>query len=105
MPLLTITSTNGVTKTIEAQSGQSVMEIIRKEGFDDLLALCGGYRSCATCHVIVDPDNFAKLGPISEDENDLLDSSDARTPTSRLSCQIQFGLDLDGLQVTIAKDM
>ena len=33
----------------------SVMEIIRDNGFDELLALCGGSRSCGTCHVFVDP--------------------------------------------------
>jgi 2Fe-2S ferredoxin len=31
------------------------MEVLRDHGFDDLLALCGGCCSCATCHVFVDP--------------------------------------------------
>jgi 2Fe-2S ferredoxin len=101
---LTVTSTTGVTKTIDASDSLSVMENIRNAGFEDLLALCGGCCSCATCHVIVHPDDFAKLGPMSADENDLLDGSDERTPTSRLSCQIPFGPALDGLRVTIAKE-
>jgi 2Fe-2S ferredoxin len=101
---LTITSTTGVTRTVDASDSLSVMENIRKAGFDDLLALCGGCCSCATCHVIVHPDDFAKLQPISADENDLLDSAEERTPTSRLSCQIPFGPSLDGLRVTIAKE-
>jgi 2Fe-2S ferredoxin len=41
---------------------------------------------------------------MSADENDLLDGSDERTPTSRLSCQIPFTEALSGLRVTIAKD-
>ena len=41
---------------------------------------------------------------MSEDENDLLDSSSDRNDTSRLSCQIQFTSDLDGLKVTIAAE-
>jgi 2Fe-2S ferredoxin len=101
---LTITSTTGLTRTIDASDSLSVMENIRNAGFDDLLALCGGCCSCATCHVIVHPDDFAKLAPIGEDENDLLDSAEHRTPTSRLSCQIPFGPALDGLRVTIAKE-
>jgi 2Fe-2S ferredoxin len=52
----------------------------------------------------VHPDDFAKLAPIGDDENDLLDSAEHRTPTSRLSCQIPFGPALDGLRVTIAKE-
>ena len=66
------------------------MEVIRDAGIDELLALCGGCCSCATCHVHVDPDFAARLPPMSEDENDLLDSSDDRDETSRLSCQIPF---------------
>ena len=41
---------------------------------------------------------------MSEDENDLLDSTSERDATSRLSCQILFGPDLDGLRVTIAEE-
>jgi 2Fe-2S ferredoxin len=41
---------------------------------------------------------------MSEDENDLLESSDHRNESSRLSCQIPFTQDLDGLRVTIAPE-
>jgi 2Fe-2S ferredoxin len=54
------------------------MEVIRDNGFDELLALCGGCCSCATCHVHIDPAYMDKLSPISDDESDLLDSSDHR---------------------------
>ncbi|OZA90740.1 MAG: ferredoxin [Erythrobacter sp. 34-65-8] len=80
------------------------MEAIRDNGFDELLALCGGCCSCATCHVHVDPAFVGQLPAMSEDENDLLDSSDHRDETSRLSCQLAFTADLDGLRVTIAPE-
>jgi 2Fe-2S ferredoxin len=41
--------------------GRTVMEVIRDAGFDELLALCGGCCSCATCHVYVDPAFADKL--------------------------------------------
>ncbi len=104
MPTLIVTDTRGATRSIEAAVGPSVMEVIRNAGFDDLLALCGGCCSCATCHVIVDAEDFAKLKPIGPDEDDLLDSSDERTATSRLSCQIPFTATLDGMRVTIAQE-
>lgn len=104
MPKLIVVTREGEEKTFEGETGLSVMEIIRDNGIDELLALCGGCCSCATCHVIVDPADADRLPPISEDENDLLDSSDHRVETSRLSCQIPFSADLDGLRVTIAPE-
>ena len=104
MPKLVVVNRSGEESTVEADAGLSVMEAIRDNGFDELLALCGGCCSCATCHVIVDPAFADKLPKMSEDENDLLESSDHRTATSRLSCQVQMTADLDGLKVTIAPE-
>ncbi len=104
MPQLTVVTREGSEQTFEAENGFSVMESIREHGIDELLALCGGCCSCATCHVYVD-DAFAdQLPPMKGDEDDLLDSSDHRRPNSRLSCQIQIRPELDGLRVTIAPE-
>ena len=104
MPKLVVVNRAGEEKTVEAGVGLSVMEAIRDNGFDELLALCGGCCSCATCHIHVDAAWVGKLPAMSEDENDLLDSSDHRDETSRLSCQIPFGPGQDGLHVTIAQE-
>lgn len=104
MPKLIVVTREGEEREVEGEVGLSVMEVIRDNGFDELLALCGGCCSCATCHVHVDPEFADKLTPMSEDENDLLDSSSDRNETSRLSCQIQFTSALDGLKVTIAAE-
>jgi 2Fe-2S ferredoxin len=104
MPNLTVVTRDGTESTVRGQSGLSVMEVIRDNGFDELLALCGGCCSCATCHVHVDEEWLSKLPPMHEDENDLLDSSDARQANSRLSCQIPFTAALDGMRVQIAPE-
>ena len=104
MPKLIVVDRAGVEKTIEAQTGLTLMEAIRDNGFDELLALCGGCCSCATCHVYVDPAFADKLSPMSEDENDLLESSDHRNETSRLSCQVPLTAEMDGLKVSIAAE-
>ena len=104
MPKLIVVTREGQESTVEGEAGLSVMEVIRDHGFDELLALCGGCCSCATCHVHVDEDFIGKLPAMSEDENDLLDSSDHRTEASRLSCQLPFSDALDGLRVTIAPE-
>jgi 2Fe-2S ferredoxin len=80
------------------------MEIIRNSGSDEILALCGGSRSCATCHVYVDPSFADKLPPAAPEELELLDFSEHKQATSRLSCQLPFSAALDGLKVTIAPD-
>jgi len=104
MPKLIVVSRAGEETTVDVGNGLTVMEAIRDNGFDELLALCGGCCSCATCHVHVDPAFAGLLPAISEDENDLLESSDHRSATSRLSCQLAFTDALDGLRVTIAEE-
>ena len=104
MPKLVVVNRAGEETSVDVQDGLTVMEAIRDNGFDELLALCGGCCSCATCHVHVDPSFVDRLPAMSEDEDDLLESSDHREANSRLSCQIPFTADLDGLKVTIAPE-
>lgn len=104
MPHVIVMTREGDERTLTGEAGLTVMEIIRDGGIDELLALCGGCRSCATCHVHVDPAFVDRLPAMSEDESDLLDSSDDRTETSRLSCQLTLTEELDGLRLTIARE-
>ena len=103
MAKLVIINGEGAEKEVEVSNGFSVMEAIRDNGFDELLSLCGGCCSCATCHVYIDSAFADKVPAMSDDENDLLDSSDHRQPTSRLACQVKMSDALDGMKVTIAE--
>jgi ferredoxin, 2Fe-2S len=94
---------DGSTTAISTKPDGSLLEAIRDSGIDELLALCGGCCSCATCHVHVDESWLSRLPDMSEDEDDLLESSEHRDNQSRLSCQILLTDDLDGLKVTIAQ--
>lgn len=104
MPRLIVVTRSGDETAIDAREGATVMEVIRDNGFDELLALCGGCCSCATCHVLVDAGWTRAVGGPGADEDDLLDSSDHRTDLSRLSCQIAMTPALDGLRVIIAPE-
>jgi len=104
MPQLIVTTREGEERVLDGEAGLSVMEVIRDGGIDELLALCGGCCSCATCHVHVDAAWTDRLPPMGPDEDDLLDSTSDRNATSRLSCQLPFGDALDGLRVTIAAE-
>lgn len=104
MPELIVVTREGEECSLSPDVGLSVMEVIRDAGIDELLALCGGCCSCATCHIHVDPGYYDKLPPITDDENDLLDGSDRRDATSRLSCQVMVSEALNGMRITIAKE-
>ncbi len=104
MPQLIVVTRDGAERAVEGEAGLSVMEVIRDNGFDELLALCGGACACATCHVHVDDAWMDRMPPMGADEDDLLDTSDFRAENSRLSCQIPFEAGLDGLRVAIAPE-
>ncbi len=104
MASINVTLRSGETRSIPAKDGLSVMQAIRDSGVDELLALCGGCCSCATCHVHVDPAWLGDLPGKSADEQDLLESSSFYTDASRLSCQLSFTSKLDGMHVTIAPE-
>ena len=57
--------------------------------------------SCSTCHIILDPETYAKLDPPSEAELDMLDLAYEPTDTSRLGCQIDMEQKLDGMTITL----
>lgn len=104
MSKIIVIARGGEGTELELVTGISLMEAIRDGGIDEVLALCGGCCSCATCHVHVVHPLEVQLPPMGEDEDELLDSSDHRDPMSRLSCQIPLTEDLAGLRVRIAEE-
>ena len=104
MPTITVVDRAGKERTVDAEVGLSVMEVLKINGFDDILALCGGCCSCAPCHVHVDAAYLDRLPPVSEDEDDLLDAVEDRDATSRLSCQLPVSEALEGMRVTIGAE-
>jgi 2Fe-2S ferredoxin len=102
VPKLVVTDRSGVERAIDGEDGLSVMEIIRNAGAEEPFALCGGSCSCATCHVYVDPAHAEAIPGIAGDEDDVLDGSNHRRETSRLSCQMVFRNELSGLRVRLA---
>lgn len=102
MPKLTVVTRDGVEHELTANPGVSVMEAIRDAGFDELLALCGGCLSCATCHVYFDAPDGAQAAAPTSDEDELLDTSEQRRSNSRLSCQLMITPAFDGARIEIA---
>jgi len=87
-------------KEVDAAPGQRLLDVAWAER-QPLEGACEGVMACSTCHVIVEAEDFAKLPPASEEEEDLLDLAAHATRTSRLACQILLTEDLDRLSVRI----
>jgi 2Fe-2S ferredoxin len=98
MPVITFIHPSGASERVEAGDGESAMLAATKHGLDGIVAECGGNAMCATCHVYVDDAWLARLRPMSDEEDALLDGTAAeRRANSRLSCQIKLMAELDGL--------
>ena len=87
-------------KEVDAAPGQRLLDVAWAER-QPLEGACEGVMACSTCHVIVAAEDFARLPPASEEEEDLLDLAAHATRTSRLACQILLTEDLESLSVRI----
>jgi 2Fe-2S ferredoxin len=105
MARMVVVDRDGKEHQVDAQTGVSVMEVLRDSGDFGVAAICGGLCSCATCHVFVDAAWLPKLKPRHNDEQEILVALSSFKPaTSRLSCQVPFTPELDGLKVAVAPE-
>jgi ferredoxin len=85
-------------KEVEAPAGSNLLDVAQAAG-QPLEGACEGQMACSTCHVILDPEDFKRLPPASEEEDDLVDLAWGVARTSRLACQITLTDELDTLTV------
>ncbi|KWF22856.1 hypothetical protein WT56_01185 [Burkholderia pseudomultivorans] len=96
------TDRSGVEHAIEGDAARSLMRNLKDIGGLAIPAICGGSRSCGTCHVHVDPAWYAKLAAPSMEEVELIEDAPAyQAGASRLSCQIRLDETLSGIRVTL----
>lgn len=101
MTKITFFDRSGAEHVVEADDGQSAMEVAVNNDVAGIDADCGGACACATCHAYIDEAWADRLPNIGEGEADMLDMVDDRRPTSRLLCQITVDGSLDGLIVRV----
>jgi ferredoxin len=85
-------------REVEAPAGTNLLDLAQANG-QPLEGSCEGSMACSTCHVIVAKEDFERLPPASEEEDDLLDLAAHVTRTSRLACQLTLTADLETLTV------
>jgi len=103
MSSINIKDRDGNWHKLEANIGMTIMEIIRDAGLD-IEAACGGCCACATCHVYVEDGWINKTKSKNEDEESMLDQAFHVESNSRLSCQIDYIEDLDGIRLVLAPE-
>ena len=101
MTKITYVAFDGARFEVEAENGSTVMENAIRNAVPGIEAECGGACACATCHVYVEEEWSDVVGPPNPMEEDMLDFAYDVRPTSRLSCQIRVGDELDGLVVQV----
>ncbi|TRY97071.1 hypothetical protein DNTS_027268 [Danionella cerebrum] len=89
---------DGKTITAKAPIGESLLDVVVNQELDiDGFGACEGTLACSTCHLIFEEDVYKKLGPITDEEMDMLDLAYGLTDTSRLGCQVCLRKELDGM--------
>lgn len=99
MPKITYVDYQGTARTVDGQTGATVMEMAIKNDIPGIVAECGGACACATCHVYIDEAWLDVVGKPSDMEEDMLDFAIDTRQASRLSCQLKISDDYDGLIV------
>lgn len=103
MPKVTYIAADDTETVVDVSSGTSLMHAASSNCIEGIVGDCGGAMSCATCHVLVEPEFLSLLSPVSESEDQMLDYTAAtRQDNSRLSCQIVMTDELDGIVVRMA---
>uniref|UniRef100_A0A3Q3ABE8 2Fe-2S ferredoxin-type domain-containing protein n=1 Tax=Kryptolebias marmoratus TaxID=37003 RepID=A0A3Q3ABE8_KRYMA len=64
--------------------GDSLLDVVINEDLDfDGFGACEGTLACSTCHLIFDDEVYKKLGPVTDEEMDMLDLAYGLTETTR----------------------
>lgn len=100
MPTIIYVDHDGEERSVEAKTGETVMEAAIKNSIPGIDADCGGACACATCHVYVDEAFMEIVGGAEDMEQSMLDFAENVQANSRLSCQISVTEGLNGLKVT-----
>ena len=101
MPVITFVESNGTRHSFAMKPGASVMEVARQNGVPGIVAECGGAAACATCRVQVDEAWESRVPPPGPLEASLIEGLEENLSRERLSCQLVYTEELDGLIVHI----
>ena len=101
-----ITDREGIMHKIIAPTdmAMNLMEIVRSYELaeEGTIGICGGMAMCASCQCYIKSDR--QLSEMTPDEDLMLAEAFHVEENSRLGCQIQITLELEGLEVELAPE-
>jgi len=101
MARITFILKDGSRQIVDIDDYPNAMLAAQFNGVPGITGACGGFCSCATCHVYVE--SAHQLPQIATDEAAMLSRTAAKRnkKTSRLACQITLSAALDGLVLRV----
>jgi 2Fe-2S ferredoxin len=103
MPKVTFIEKSGAERVVDVPLGTSLMEAAKRNDVRGIAGDCGGCCICGTCHVYIEPQWQAAVGPRSDIEVATMEFSEDVRDNSRLGCQIKLTEALDGLVVRVVE--
>jgi len=103
---ISIVDREGETHEVDAPTdmAMNLMEVIRSYELapEGTIGICGGMAMCASCQCYVLSNH--PLPEMQDDEEAMLSEAFYVKDNSRLGCQIQMTMDMNGLKVEIAPE-
>mmetsp|Transcript_142 Transcript_142/g.192 ORF Transcript_142/g.192 Transcript_142/m.192 type:complete len:146 (-) Transcript_142:267-704(-) len=107
---VTYVNVDGDRVTVDADVGQTILEVARKHNID-IYGPCEGIGQdpndygegpcCTECRCFLPLEYLDKVNPINEEEAELLTNMKDSTKNTRLSCQVMLSEECDGITVAI----
>lgn len=101
-----ITDRAGFAHTLQAPTdmAMNLMEVVRSYELapEGTIGVCGGMAMCASCQCYVVSETA--MPEMSDDEEAMLSEAFDVKDNSRLGCQIQMTLEMEGLEVELAPE-
>jgi len=95
---------DGFEKVVTGVPGETLLDVAHINDVEQIEGACEGSMCCSTCHMIFDEPTFKSLGPVSDEEQDVIDRAAQVTDTSRLGCQVRVSKKLEGARIRIPSE-
>lgn len=101
MPKVIFIEHNGAEHAVEAEVGKTIMQAATENLVPGIVADCGGYCNCATCHCYIAPEWAANVPGPGDNEAAMLECALDVTGDSRLSCQVVLTEKMEGIVIRL----
>ncbi len=92
----------GLEHEVEAEAGETLMQVATANGVSGIDGDCGGCCACGTCRIALPAELYAQLGEPGDEEQGVLEFVENDQAHVRLGCQIEVSALLDGAVVKVA---